>query len=220
VGLQLAVEKRVPVGIFSMEMPKQKLMYRFIANLSGISVRDIETNHLDEDDWKKIKKALDILRQAPLFISDEPHMNEVTFMSKARTAAFKHGIQFMIVDYLQLMDGKGINATEQVGNLAKTVRKTTRHLNIPCIEISQLSRAVESRSDRRPILSDLRDSGAIEQEADVVIGMYRDEYYNKAKSKLPGMAEAIVMKHREGDLGTAYLYFDRTRQRFKALPAA
>ena len=212
-----SIKQGLPVGIFSLEMPVATLMQRIAAELSGVSTADIENGHLDDDDFRKLVRAYETLGNAPLYFDDASSIDEATLIAKARAAKQKYNIRLFVLDYLQLMEGKGSSDNEKVGGCAKTVRKLARHLRTPFIEVCQLSRAPEGRPNRRPILSDLRDSGNIEQEADVVVGLYRDDYYHPDNSQAPNQCEALVLKHRNGLTGTALLYFDKKTTTFKNL---
>lgn len=213
----LAIRSGVAVGFFSLEMPVRILMQRMAAELSGVSTTNIERGIWDDDDFNKVIKAYDTIGSAPFYYDDTPALDEATLIAKARAAKFKYDIKLFILDYLSLMDGKGNSDNERVGGCAKTVRKLARHLRTPFIEVCQLSRAPEGRPDKRPILSDLRDSGNIEQEADVAIGLYRDDYYTRENSSTPGQVEVIVMKHRNGQTGMVPLYWQKQITTFKEI---
>ncbi len=213
----------MPVALFSLEMSEGELAQRFVASQSSIEGDDLRKGRLkDERKWKKVLEAASRYDAAPLFIDDSSDIGVLEIRAKARRlhqqmqADYK-GLGLVIVDYLQLMrpDGRTDNRVEQVSQMSRGLKILARELNVPVIALSQLSRGVESRTDKRPMLSDLRESGAIEQDADVCIFIYRDEYYFPDTTEKPGEGELIIAKHRNGSLGKVDLVFQGKYTRFR-----
>lgn len=204
----------VPVGIFSLEMNKTSLTFRLISMISGVDSRRVEKGETTAEEHERVADAVTQLGKLPIFIDDSPELDEMAFMSKSRTAFQKRELGLIVLDYLTLMTRRSNESSViAVGNCARTVRKTARILHVPIIEVCQVSRNCEYREDKRPILSDLRESGEIEQEADIVLALYRDDYYNKNSPK-QGVCEVIVLKHRNGGVGTEELSFHPASTRF------
>jgi len=211
----VAVKHRKPVALFSLEMSEMELAHRFIGSQSRISSDRLRKGKVTSKDWPKVVKACNQLESAPLWIDDSSDLGLLELRAKARRLQAQEkgrgseGLGMVIVDYMQLMrsDDARANRVEQVSQFSRGLKILARELAVPVIGISQLSRAPEQRPDKRPILSDLRESGAIEQDADVVGFLYRDEYYNKEASEDPGGAELIIAKHRNGPVGIVNLVF-------------
>ena len=203
-----AVEAGVPVALFSLEMSETELAHRFIASQAKISSDELRKGRVKADRWPKVLKAVEKLARAPIFIDDSSDIGILEVRAKARRLHAKHGLGLLIVDYLQLMrpDGRADSRVEQIGQISRGLKILARELEIPVIAVSQLSRAVESRNPPIPMLSDLRESGQIEQDADVVMFVYRDEYYNRESERL-GEADVILAKHRNGPIGEVALTF-------------
>jgi len=203
-----AVQARIPVAIFSLEMSKDQLAQRMLSAESNVELQKIRTGELDENDWIKLVQAAGPLSQAPIFIDDTPGISAMEIRSKARRLKLEHGLGLIVIDYLQLMSGRGRaeNRQQEVSEISRSLKALARELNVPVITLSQLSRAPEARQDHRPMLSDLRESGAIEQDADLVCFIYRDEYYNPDTEK-KNIAEVIIAKQRNGPTGTVELVF-------------
>ncbi len=203
-----AVDFNKPVALFSLEMSETELAQRFIASQAKINGDDLRKGRVKTDRWPKVVKATEKLASAPLFIDDSSDLGIMEMRAKCRRLHGRQELGLVIVDYLQLMrpDGTAESRVEQIGQISRGLKMLARELKIPVIAVSQLSRAVESRPDKRPLLSDLRESGNIEQDADVVMFIYRDEYYNK-ESERPGEADVIISKHRNGPLGDVALTF-------------
>lgn len=201
-----AVRYQVPVAIFSLEMSKEQLVQRMLSSESNIELQKIRTGELTEEDWVKLVHAATPLSQAPIFIDDTPGISAMEVRSKARRLKMEHDIGLVVIDYLQLMSGRGKAESRQqeVSEISRSLKALARELNLPVVALSQLSRGPESRQDHRPMLSDLRESGAIEQDADLVVFLYRDEYYNPDTEK-KNIAEAIIAKQRNGPTGTVEL---------------
>lgn len=201
-----AVRYQVPVAIFSLEMSKEQLVQRMLSSESNIELQKIRTGELTEEDWVKLVHVATPLSQAPIFIDDTPGISAMEVRSKARRLKMEHDIGLVVIDYLQLMSGRGKAESRQqeVSEISRSLKALARELNLPVVALSQLSRGPESRQDHRPMLSDLRESGAIEQDADLVVFLYRDEYYNPDTEK-KNIAEAIIAKQRNGPTGTVEL---------------
>jgi len=211
----VAMKHQKPVALFSLEMSEMELAHRFIGSQSRISSDRLRKGKVAQKDWPKVVKACNQLESAPLWIDDSSDLGLLDLRAKARRLHAQEkgrghdGLGMVIVDYMQLMrsDDSRANRVEQVSQFSRGLKILARELAVPVIGISQLSRAPEQRPDKRPILSDLRESGAIEQDADLVGFLYRDEYYNKEASEDPGGAELIIAKHRNGPVGTVNLVF-------------
>jgi replicative DNA helicase len=203
-----AVEHQKPVALFSLEMSETELAQRFIASQAKLDGDDLRKGRVKPDRWPKVVKATQKLAAAPLFIDDSSDIGILELRAKARRLHARHELGLVIVDYLQLMrpEHPSDSRVEQIGQISRGLKLLARELNIPVIAVSQLSRAVESRPDKRPLLSDLRESGQIEQDADLVMFIYRDEYYNRDSERL-GEADIIVAKHRNGPVGEVVLTF-------------
>jgi len=214
----IATNHKVPVGIFSLEMSKDQLVDRLLSAQSNIDFWKIRTGNLNDDDFEKIGEAMGTLSDAPIFIDDAAGSNIMEMRTKARRLKAEHNIGLIIVDYLQLMTGRNPdNRVQEISEISRSLKILARELNVPVIAISQLSRNVENRPDKVPQLSDLRESGAIEQDADVVMFIYREDMYKGKDSSRPNIAEIHVKKHRNGPTGQIDLYFDAERTSFKNL---
>jgi replicative DNA helicase len=215
VGLYAALEAKKAIAIFSLEMSKEQLTERLLTEQAQIDAQRLHRGLLSEAEFDRVSNSLGPLGEAAIYIDDTPVMDELTLQLKARQAKMRHGIDMIIIDYLQLMHGRSRgddNRVQEVSAISRALKGLARELRIPVIAISQLSRAPEQRPDKRPILSDLRESGSIEQDSDVVMFLYRPEYY-KADER-PGIAELIVAKHRNGPTGMIELKFRRDHTRF------
>jgi len=210
-----------PVALFSLEMSEAELAQRFIASQASIKGDDLRKGRLKEErKWKRVLDVAEHFQKAPLFIDDSSDISILEIRAKARRlhaqTQAQGGLGMIIVDYLQLMrpDGRIDSRVEQVGQMSRGLKILARELSVPVVALSQLSRGVESRTDKRPLLSDLRESGQIEQDADLVIFIYRDEYYNQDNTERPGEADLIIAKHRNGGLGDVPLVFQGEYPRF------
>ena len=221
VTLHAAVQQKKPVAIFSLEMSKEQLVERMLCEQARIDAQRMHRGTLSDIEYERLAGALGPLGDAPIFIDDSPMLDDLTMRLKARQARSREGIELIVLDYLQLMHGRSrdgdSNRVQEVSAISRALKSIARELRIPVIAISQLSRAPEARPDKRPILSDLRESGSIEQDADIVMFLYRDEYYNREKSEKPGIAEVIVAKHRNGPTGAIELVFRKELTRFENL---
>jgi len=208
------------VLIFSLEMGKEQLINRMLADASGIDSFKLETGNFSGDDFALISEAMAELSEAPIFIDDTPGMTIMEMRTKARRAAHEHQLGLIIVDYLQLMNSSGKrsqeNRVQEVSEISRGLKLIARELNVPVLALSQLSRLVESRNPQIPMLSDLRESGSIEQDADLVMFMYREDYYNP-ETERQNLTDIIVSKHRRGPTGKIELFFDKSRVRFMSL---
>lgn len=220
---QVGVMSKVPVGIFSLEMGADQLVDRMIAAQAGVDLWRLRTGKLSSEgagnDFEKISDAMGILSEAPIFIDDSGSLNIMEMRTMARRLQAEHDLGLIIVDYLQLMEGrssKGDNRVQEISEISRGLKQLARELNIPVIALSQLSRAVESRPDQIPKLSDLRESGSIEQDADVVMFLYRED---RVKPDTPnkGIADVIIAKHRNGPVGKISLFFEENSTTFKSL---
>jgi len=215
-----ALDHGRPVALFSLEMSEAELAMRFIASQARVKGEDLSKGRAEKR-WPKIVEATSRLAAAPIYVDDSSDLGILELRAKARRlhAQADGGLGLIIVDYLQLMrtDLRVENRAEQVGHLSRGLKVLARELNVPVIALSQLNRGVEARTDKRPLLSDLRESGAIEQDSDLVIFIFRDEYYTKEESEHPGEAELLITKHRNGPLGTVNLVFQSEYPRFMTL---
>jgi len=215
VGLHAALEAKKSIAIFSLEMSKEQLTERLLTEQAQIDAQRMHRGLLTEAEFDRVSNALGPLGEAAIYIDDTPVMDELTLQLKARQAKMRHNIDMILIDYLQLMHGRSRgddNRVQEVSAISRALKGLARELRLPVVAISQLSRAPEQRPDKRPILSDLRESGSIEQDSDVVMFLYRPEYY-KSDEK-PGVAEVHVAKHRNGPTGTIELKFRRDHTRF------
>ena len=205
----VAIEENLPVAIFSLEMSKEQLMQRFLCLQAKVEVNRVRTGFLAPSEWPILTSAAGRLSEAPIYIDDTPAITIFELRAKARRLKAHHNIQLILVDYLQLLRGmrRGDNSRQQeISEISQALKALAKELNVPVIAMSQLSRAVESREGHRPKLSDLRESGAIEQDADVVVLLFREEYYNPNEENR-GIAEIIIAKQRNGPVGTVKLTF-------------
>jgi replicative DNA helicase len=214
----------LPVGIFSLEMSQKQVTQRLLSSVSKVDSQRITRNLLTEDDYYNLANAYEQIKDMPIYIDDTPRMTIDTLRAKARRMKAKYGVRLIVVDYLQLMDAdKGENRQQEVSKISRGIKSIARELDVPVICLSQLNRGSESREDRRPRLSDLRESGAIEQDADVVLMLYREEYYHPDSAwrasnpdKL-GVADVIIGKQRNGPTGVVNLLFNESTTRFDNL---
>jgi replicative DNA helicase len=210
----------VPVGIFSMEMSKEQIVTRLLSSESEVDHSKLRTGTLSSSEWPKLAQAAGKLSEALIFIDDSPSMNVLDLRARARRLKKEHGLGLVVVDYLQLMKGRAAvtdKREQEIAEISRFLKSLAKELHIPVIAISQLNRMVEQREDKRPRLADLRESGAIEQDADVIIFIYRDEIYNKDKESNKGIAEIVIGKQRNGPTGTVELAFLDKTATFKNL---
>ena len=210
IARHLGVEAKIPVVIFSLEMSRNEIAQRFISSEARVDSTRMRRGDLRDEDWVRVQDACNRLTSAPIYVDDTAGINLMEIRSKARRLKMKEpNLGLILVDYLQLMSANDTaeSRVQEISQISRSLKVLARELNIPVLALSQLSRAVESRTDKRPLLSDLRESGSIEQDADVVMFIYRDDYYNKETSEKPGIAELIVAKHRNGAVGGVDLAF-------------
>jgi replicative DNA helicase len=211
-----AIKHQVPVAIFSMEMPGEQLALRMMSSLGHIDQHKIRTGKLDDDDWPRLTSAVSLLDAAPIFIDDTPALSPVELRARARRLKREHNLGLIVVDYLQLMQVTNTreNRTNEISEISRNLKALAKELEVPVIALSQLNRSLEQRTDRRPVMSDLRESGAIEQDADVIMFIYRDEVYHE-DSPQKGLAEIIIGKQRNGPIGKITLTFRGQFTRFE-----
>ncbi|BBF84725.1 replicative DNA helicase [Aquitalea magnusonii] len=215
----VAVEAHLPVAVFSMEMGGAQLVMRMLGSVGRLDQHVLRTGKLGDEDWQKLTYAIGKLSEAPMYIDETPALTALELRARARRLARQHGgkLGLIVIDYLQLMSGsgRGDNRTAELGEISRGLKGLAKELQVPVIALSQLSRAVEQRPNKRPMMSDLRESGAIEQDADIIIFMYREEYYNPENAEVKGMAEAIIGKHRNGPTGAVRLAFVGKHAKFE-----
>ena len=203
-----AIGDKLPVAVFSMEMPGDALAMRMISSLGRVDQHHIRTGNLTDEDWARITSAIHILSEAKIFIDDTPAMSPNEIRARARRLKRQHGLGLIVIDYLQLMQvyGGSENRATEISEISRGLKAMAKELKVPVIALSQLNRSLEQRPDKRPVMSDLRESGAIEQDADLIVFIYRDEVYNQ-DSPQKGMAEIIIAKQRNGPIGKSLLTF-------------
>ncbi|GMR01675.1 MAG: replicative DNA helicase [Gammaproteobacteria bacterium] len=203
-----AIGDKLPVAVFSMEMPGDALAMRMISSLGRVDQHHIRTGNLTDEDWARITSAIHILSEAKIFIDDTPAMSPHEIRARSRRLKRQHGLGLIVIDYLQLMQvhGGSENRATEISEISRSLKAMAKELKVPVIALSQLNRSLESRPDKRPVMSDLRESGAIEQDADLIVFIYRDEVYNE-DSPQKGVAEIIIAKQRNGPIGKSLLTF-------------
>ncbi len=203
-----AIADKVPVAVFSMEMPGDSLAMRMISSLGRVDQHHIRTGSLTDEDWARITSAIHILSEANIFIDDTPALSPNEIRARARRLKRQHGLGLIVIDYLQLMQvhGGSENRATEISEISRSLKAMAKELKVPVIALSQLNRSLEQRPDKRPVMSDLRESGAIEQDADLIVFIYRDEVYND-DSPQKGVAEIIIAKQRNGPIGKSFLTF-------------
>jgi replicative DNA helicase len=211
-----AIRDRLSVVVFSMEMPGEQLAMRMMSSLGRIDQHKVRTGKLNDDDWPRLTSAVEILKDAKLFIDDTPALTPVELRSRCRRIAREHGLDLVVVDYLQLMriPGTTENRATEISEISRSLKAMAKELKVPVVALSQLNRSLEQRPNKRPVMSDLRESGAIEQDADVIVFIYRDEVYDE-ESADKGVAEIIIGKQRNGPIGTVRLAFLGQYTRFE-----
>ena len=218
----VALNEGLPVAVFSMEMGAAQLAVRIVGSIGRINQGNLRTGKLTDEEWSRLSEAIESLRQVSLHIDETPGLTPSELRANARRLARSCGkLGLIVVDYLQLMSGSGSgtsgdNRATELGEISRGLKMLAKELQCPVIALSQLNRSVEQRTDKRPMMSDLRESGAIEQDADIIMFIYRDDYYNK-DSKEPNVAEVIIGKQRNGPTGTVKLYFQKNQTRFENL---
>ena len=212
-----AVQHGKKVGVFSLEMSAEQLVQRLLSTETGVDSHRLRLGRIDDGEWDRISRAFGRLAEAQIYIDDSANASVMDVRSKARRLQAEQGLDLIIVDYLQLMSGRRTdNRVQEISEISRGLKGLARELNIPVVALSQLSRAVETRADHRPMLSDLRESGSIEQDADIVMFIYRDDKYDENSEK-KGIAEIILAKHRNGPVGSVNLRFFERNARFADL---
>jgi len=208
IGYSASLKHDIPVAIFSMEMSKEQLVQRILSSEAKVDHQHIRTGELDEEDWQKLHEAKGKLAKAPLYIDDTPGITVRHIRAKVRQLKAETGLGLIVIDYLQLMQGsrRSENRQQEISEISRSLKGLAKELNVPVLALAQLSRSVEQRDKKRPIMSDLRESGSLEQDADLIMFIYRDEYYNRDSEK-KGIAEIIISKHRNGPVGFIELGF-------------
>ncbi len=208
------------VAFFSLEMSKEQLVQRILCAEGGIDSQRVRTGQLSFEEWNSLVLTSDRIARSPIFIDDTPGITVMELRSKARRLQAEHGLDLVIIDYLQLMQGRssksGDNRQQEISEISRSLKSLARELNVPVIALSQLSRSVESRQVKRPMLSDLRESGSLEQDADIVMFLYREDYYDK-DTENKNITEVIIAKHRNGPVDTVNLFFQREFTKFRDL---
>ncbi len=216
----VAIREKKAVAFFSLEMSKEQLVQRMLCAEASIDSSRLRIGELEDNDWEKLIWAADSLSQADIFIDDTPGITAMEMRAKARRLKVEHNLQLIVIDYLQLMQGSGKknseNRQQELSDISRSLKALARELNVPVIALSQLSRSVESRQVKRPMLSDLRESGALEQDADLVAFLYREDYYDK-ETENKNITELIIAKHRNGPVDTVKLFFHKQYTRFANL---
>jgi replicative DNA helicase len=219
IARNIAAFHKLPVAVFSLEMSKEQLVYRLLSSEVQIESGRLRSGRVSQNEWEPLGHSISFLSQLPVFIDDTPNISVTEMRSKARRLQAEQGgaLGLILIDYLQLMEGSGSeNRVQELSKVTRALKGLARELNVPVIALSQLSRGVESRTNKRPMMSDLRESGSIEQDADLIIMLYRDEYYNPDTPDR-GIAEIIITKHRNGPVGTVKLLFEPQFTRFRNL---
>ncbi|MEM9164422.1 MAG: replicative DNA helicase [Cyanobacteria bacterium P01_F01_bin.4] len=218
VARSIAGGHKQPVAVFSLEMSKQQLVYRLLSSEAQIESGRLRTGRIAQHEWEPLGHAISSLSQLPIFIDDTPNISVTEMRSKCRRLQAENGgaLGLILIDYLQLMEGSSDNRVQELSKITRSLKGLARELNVPIISLSQLSRGVESRTNKRPMMSDLRESGSIEQDADLIMMLYREEYYDPDTPDR-GIAEVIIAKHRNGPTGTVKLLFEPQFTRFRNL---
>ena len=213
-----ALKEGKSVVIFSLEMSKEQLAYKLLCSQANVDMLKLRTGNLEDDDWERIARATGPLANAKIYIDDTAGISVMDMRSKCRKIKMEHGIDMILIDYLQLMSGSAgsDNRQQEVSEISRSIKALAKEMECPVIALSQLSRAPEQRADHRPMLSDLRESGSIEQDADVVMFLYRDEYYNK-ETEEKGIGECIIAKQRNGPVGTVKMAWIGAHSKFADL---
>lgn len=211
----IAINDKKTIAIFNLEMPKEQIVNRIICSQSRVNTGKVRNGEINADDWEKIGEIVDKVASAPIYIDDTASVTVSQIRAKCRRLKQTRNLALVVIDYLQLMQSSGRTESRQqeISEISRSLKILSKELDIPVVALSQLSRASEGRSDKRPMLSDLRESGAIEQDADIVMFLYRDDYYNKDTDE-KNIAECIIAKHRNGETGTFKLGFQGEFSKF------
>ena len=217
IATYVAVRLKQPVAFFSLEMSNVQLVQRMLCAEGGIDSQALRSGVLEQDDWTRLIAASDRLMKAPMFIDDTPGITVAELRSKARRIKAQHGLSLVVIDYLQLMQGRpgrsGDNRQQEISEISRSLKALARELGVPVIALSQLSRSVEARQIKRPMLSDLRESGSLEQDADIVMFLYREDYYD-SETERKNITDVIIAKHRNGPIDTVQLFFEKRFTKF------
>jgi replicative DNA helicase len=220
IATYVAAHEKEPVAFFSLEMSKEQLVQRMLCSEGGIDSQRLRIGELEDQDWTHLINAANRLNEAPIFIDDTAGITIMELRSKARRLKAEHGLKLIIIDYLQLMQGRpgknGDNRQQEISEISRSLKALARELNVPVIALSQLSRSVESRQVKRPMLSDLRESGSLEQDADIVMFLYREDYYDP-DTENKNITDIIIAKHRNGPVDTIQLFFHKQFTKFADL---
>jgi len=213
-----ALHNERSVAVFSMEMPGEQLALRMMSSLGRIDSHSLRTGRLDDHDWPRLISSVNMLSKSKLFIDDTPSLTPTELRARTRRLKREHGLDLVVIDYLQLMQvaGSTENRATEISEISRSLKALAKELNVPVVALSQLNRSVEQRPDKRPVMSDLRESGSIEQDADVILFIYRDEVYNP-DSVDKGVAELLIRKQRNGPIGMVKLAFLGQYTRFENL---
>jgi replicative DNA helicase len=219
IAANIAEERKLPVALFTLEMSREEVVHRLLASLAGVDASKIKTGQLDVDRWRKLSQATSKLYEMPFYVDDSHDLTVTSIRAKCRRLKRRGGLSLVVVDYLQLMQGPRAaeNRQQEIADISRSLKNLARELQVPVIGVSQLNRQLESRENKRPRLGDLRESGAIEQDADVVLFIYRDDYYDQNNPETAGIAEVEIAKHRAGARGTIRLAFAAEFNRFANL---
>ena len=212
-----SLRKELPAAVFSLEMSREQLVTRMLCAEAMVDQQKVRTGQLTDKDWQQLTMAAGPLSRAPLFIDDTPGITPIEMRAKCRRLKAEHGLSLIVIDYLQLMQGgrkRTENRQQEISDISRSMKMLAREIQAPVIALSQLSRAVEQRQDKRPMMSDLRESGSLEQDADIVMFIYRDEYYHPEDSEKKGQAEVIIAKQRNGPVGAVDLGFMKEYTKF------
>ena len=214
-----AIRTKKAVAVFSMEMSASQLALRLISSNGRVNAQRLRSGQLEDEDWSRVTSAIRMLKEAKIFIDDTPGLSPEALRAKARRLKREHDLGLVVIDYLQLMSvpGNSENRATEISEISRGLKHLAKELNVPVIALSQLNRSLETRADKRPVMADLRESGAIEQDADVIVFIYRDDYYNKENSPDKGLAEIIIGKQRNGPTGSVKLKFFGEYTRFDNL---
>ncbi len=214
-----AIRTKKAVAVFSMEMSASQLALRLISSNGRVNAQRLRSGQLEDEDWSRVTSAIRMLKEAKIFIDDTPGLSPEALRAKARRLKREHDLGLVVIDYLQLMSvpGNNENRATEISEISRGLKHLAKELNVPVIALSQLNRSLETRADKRPVMADLRESGAIEQDADVIVFIYRDDYYNKENSPDKGLAEIIIGKQRNGPTGSVKLKFFGEYTRFDNL---
>jgi len=215
-----AIKSKCPVAVFSLEMPGDQLAMRMIASQGRINLKDLRTGNLSDDDWPRITSALGMISESPIYVDYTPGLTPTELRAKARRLKRENGLGMIIIDYLQLMEaggGQGENRATELSTISRALKSLAMELQVTVIALSQLNRSLEQPHNKRPVRSNLRESGAIEQDADLIVFIYRDEVYYKEESEDKGIAEIIIAKQRNGPIGSVRMAFLNEYTRFENL---